>query len=85
MNRCTTLECRALPAKSQRCHCAACHRTFTSASAFDRHQALDGGTVVCRDPATRGLVRRADGIWARPGHLADMVITTRRSVDRRAA
>lgn len=32
-------------------HCAACHRTFTSDSAFDRHFA-SLVTAGCRDPAT---------------------------------
>jgi len=36
------------------CHCVAegCHRTFTGAESFDRHQTLEDGKVICRDPAT---------------------------------
>jgi len=34
------------------CHCAACHVTFTGAESFDRHQTIENGKVVCRDPAT---------------------------------
>lgn len=34
------------------CTCAACHVTFTSPSAFDMHQRLTGGGVVCADPGT---------------------------------
>lgn len=34
------------------CHCAACHETFTSESAFDLHQRLDdNGKNVCLVPA----------------------------------
>lgn len=33
------------------CHCAACHRTFTSPSAFGLHQRFDAGQVTCLDPA----------------------------------
>ena len=33
-------------------HCGACHRDFTSLSAFDRHQSLDPreGKIICLDP-----------------------------------
>lgn len=59
------------------CHCSAegCHRTFTSVTAFDLHQAWDGGRVTCRDPAT--MTRRsgrpvlepgARGYWRRADH-----------------
>lgn len=40
------------------CHCAQCHRTFTSITAFDMHQGLDDGRTVCTDPA---FLRRRDG------------------------
>ena len=36
-------------------HCGGrrgCHRTFDSEQAFDRHQTVRKGVVVCRDPAT---------------------------------
>jgi hypothetical protein len=29
------------------CHCAGCHRTFTSISAFDMHQRIAGRPEVC--------------------------------------
>lgn len=67
MNRCYDLRCPALPGGGRRSHCAGCHETFTSVSAFDRHQTLDGAGSVCHDPATRGLVRRDGGLWAWPG------------------
>lgn len=41
-----------------RAHCAACHATFSTASAFDRHRR--GG--ACLDPAAVGLVR-AGAVW----------------------
>ena len=31
-------------------HCSACHRDFTSLSAFDRHQTLRQGKIICADP-----------------------------------
>jgi hypothetical protein len=36
------------------CHCAGCHRTFTSVTPFDLHQKPTGewGKVECTDPAT---------------------------------
>jgi hypothetical protein len=53
------------------CHCAACHRNFTSPTAFDRHQVIGGEAVVCYDPALRGLVivrhSRDLALWGWPG------------------
>ncbi|MQB01953.1 MAG: hypothetical protein GEU78_17080 [Actinobacteria bacterium] len=64
------------------CHCAACHRHFSSISAFDVHQRARTDKdlrvkVTCRDPST---VRKKDGsprleevttewgpLWALPG------------------
>jgi hypothetical protein len=34
------------------CHCCSCHHSFTGVEAFDRHQTIENGTVICRDPAT---------------------------------
>lgn len=67
MKRCHELGCPVLPTRGRRSHCAGCHETFTSVSAFDRHQTLDDGGSVCYDPATRGLVLRDGGLWSRPG------------------
>jgi hypothetical protein len=36
---------------SSTCHCAACHQTFSSITAFDLHQRLDGDRNVCLAPA----------------------------------
>lgn len=38
------------------CHCAGCHQTFTSVTAFDKHQEIQDGRVICTAPAT--LFRR---------------------------
>lgn len=40
------------------CHCARCHRSFTSSSAFDLHQRLTEDGLVCLDPAD---LKRKDG------------------------
>jgi hypothetical protein len=67
------------PAGRALCHCAACHRNFTSPSAFTDHQTVGPSAgVVCHAPADRGLVlldgdgpelwtlaRRGDGPEAR--------------------
>lgn len=61
------------------CHCAGCHRTFSSISAFDKHR--DGshvkGTRHCVDPATLRskktgeallvLVDKGWACWSVPG------------------
>lgn len=44
-------------------HCAACHETFTSLTAFDRHQRHGH----CTPPASTGLVQHANGRWSLPG------------------
>lgn len=67
MKRCHELGCPVLPTGGRRSHCAGCHETFTSVSAFDRHQTLDEAGPVCHGPAARGLVRRDDGLWCWPG------------------
>lgn len=51
-------------------HCAACHRTFTSPTAFDKHRAgkFTDDTRHCEDPASVGLVdaARAYPCWGQP-------------------
>jgi hypothetical protein len=42
------------------CHCAGCHRTFTSVTAFDMHQRIQDGRNVCLDPA---VMRKGDGTF----------------------
>jgi hypothetical protein len=61
-----------MPGGYESCHCGACHRNFTSVSAFDQHQTMGGEAVVCYDPALRGLVivqRQSRGLalWGWPG------------------
>jgi len=33
-------------------HCSGCHRTFSGIAAFDAHQTVPEGRIVCRDPGT---------------------------------
>lgn len=54
-----THQCGAWWTGNRTSHCGAenCHRTFSSITAFDRHQRnTPGGGVECLDPATVGLV-----------------------------
>ena len=46
--------------------CKACNETFTSLSAFDKHQTQRGDKVRCKDPAKIGLERRSNGLWGFP-------------------
>jgi hypothetical protein len=53
-------------------HCCACHLTFGGVRAFDMHQRLVDGRVVCRTPEEAGLVVTrtfGDGgvVYGRPG------------------
>lgn len=47
-----------------RCQCIGCDRLFNSVSAFDKHQILVEGHVVCRDPETLDMVLLDSGFWA---------------------
>ena len=71
---CLTLDCPRPRDGSRRSHCAGCHRTFTSVSAFDRHQTLNDGSH-CHDPAIRGLIQRPDGVWRHPGERPEGLIS----------
>lgn len=54
---------------TQRAHCSACHLTFSSASAFDRHRTPDGEHGHCLDPITltgSSLLVRRNGVWSWP-------------------
>lgn len=37
-------------------HCSACHLTFVTVNAFDKHSCLKRYGVQCLDPSTVGLV-----------------------------
>ena len=42
-----------------RCHCGACHETFTSITGFDMHRKAGR----CVPPAAAGLIQRSDDLW----------------------
>lgn len=53
--------------------CGACEREFTGLTAFDKHQDVDymqQQAVICRDPATLGLVQDRNGRWGSPADEA---------------
>lgn len=53
-------------------HCAACHRTFSSVSLFDRHRSISGEHGTCHDPAAmtgrngEPICEFRDGMWRFP-------------------
>lgn len=49
-----------------RCHCAACHRTFSGRITFDAHRSQRGEHGSCIDPITIDL-ELFEGYWRRPG------------------
>ncbi|MFL1427128.1 MULTISPECIES: hypothetical protein [unclassified Nocardiopsis] len=61
---------RPTPTGSRGCVCAACERSFSSPSAFDRHQRYSADTgTVCLHPAEVGLEAREKGgttVWGGP-------------------
>lgn len=69
MTSCFTRGC-IRPGGTAQSHCARCHRTFTSPSAFGKHQTFpDGGPLECHVPETRGLVsyvRHGLQVWGWP-------------------
>lgn len=49
---------------SSNCLCSGCGELFKSLYSFDRHQLLaKDGSVICREPASIGMVRNARGLW----------------------
>lgn len=52
-------------------HCAACHRTFSGVSAFDRHRSVRGDHGACVDPADIPGIEHRDGMWRGPAMDAD--------------
>lgn len=51
----------------RRSHCGACHHTFSSLTAFDKHRS----GFLCRVPHTIGLVER-EGVWGMPGERPEL-------------
>jgi hypothetical protein len=56
---CSTCETNWHPQGSQACHCAGCHRTFSSLRAFDTHRRDAGDRRECVDPA--GVLTKEGG------------------------
>jgi hypothetical protein len=55
------------------CACSLCSRSFSGLTAFDRHHDVDyrrKPAVVCREPASAGLVRQKSGRWGLPADPA---------------
>jgi hypothetical protein len=50
---------------SRKCQCGRCGLAFTSVDAFDKHQRLIDGAVICLSPETVGLVFK-NGWWSGP-------------------
>jgi hypothetical protein len=66
--------CGAQWSGSRTCHCSGCCETFTSTSAFDKHQNRPGVTPICKDPAESGLVAHEKPwgvVWGLPGGSMD--------------
>jgi hypothetical protein len=61
--------CPARWAGSNTAHCASCHRTFSSPSAFDDHRIRNTVAGGCIDPAKAGMVehqRVGYSVWGYP-------------------
>jgi len=54
-------------------HCPTCHRTFTTATALDKHRtgSHPADTRRCLDPAAAGLVPVSRGTWSGWGYPQD--------------
>jgi len=61
---------RPTPIGARGCVCNGCHRSFTSPSAFDKHQRLASHGVECRHPMSVGLEPRehasGERVWGYP-------------------
>lgn len=71
-DRRTPATCRGCDAQwfgTRRAHCSACHLTFSSVSAFDRHRTPDGDHGHCLDPNTltgASVLVHRNGVWSWP-------------------
>lgn len=64
-----------LPPGTNRCRCSGCDRSFSSVSAFDKHQLIaKDGSGICLDPAERGLVL-IRGYWSSPPPASNAVFS----------
>lgn len=58
-------DCGAIWTGRAAAHCAECHATFGSASAFDAHRRSSGERGACVHPTAAGLVL-VGVLWRRP-------------------
>lgn len=66
-----TCACGATWTGQQKCHCAACHRTFSGLTTFDKHRTYVEGADrrLCRDDdalAKLKITPREDGTYGGP-------------------
>lgn len=86
--KCHARGCPPLKENSRVCHCAGCHRTFSSLTLFDSHQDWSQGWssgVACKAPGELGLVRAANGVWWIPESLTALTEKVTRMNQARAA
>lgn len=70
------------------CTCVPCGREFTTLAAFDRHQDIDykrRPVIICRDPATIGLLQNSLGRWHFPVDARSRVSVTKMRAEKVAA
>jgi hypothetical protein len=51
---------------TSRCHCSACHETFSGITTFDLHRQANSKRGKCKKPAYIGLVKNDKGVWSVP-------------------
>lgn len=51
---------------TSRCHCSACHETFSGITTFDAHRQANAHRGKCKKPAYMSLEKNEKGIWCVP-------------------
>jgi len=67
--------------RGSQCHCARCHQTFPSLTAFDAHQNVNyrrKEPVICRDPEAMGMVLDSRHVWRTPGGIISSALKSSR-------
>jgi hypothetical protein len=80
----TCAKCQTSFQGSKTSHCCGCHETFSSITAFDKHQRPSGAEELCKSPELVGLVRHSrtwGEVWGFPAQASGFWAHTDRTTE----